>query len=90
MKIIKYNLIEKINIGTEEEPIIEKRKGAGVEITCTEDVLESNLELARREAFEEPIVENDGVEETYQPTIEERLAALEAAQLEMLGVIVDG
>lgn len=75
MKIIKYNLIEKINIGTEEEPIIEKTKGAGVEITCTEDVLESNLELARREAFEEPIVEDDGVEKIPIPTQLDRIEA---------------
>ena len=87
MKKIKYNLIEEVIIGKEEEPItsteeepvtggeepivgtgeepvtgteepiIEKRKGLPVEITCSEDVLESNLEMARKEAFEEPIVE---------------------------------
>lgn len=35
-------------------------------------------------------IEDDGQPEVYTPTTEERLAALEAAQLEMLGVIVDG
>ena len=86
MKIIKYNLIEEVNIGTEEEPIIEKRKGAPVEIPCTEDILESNLAMARMEAFEEPIVEDDGVEEIYQPSDKERIEALEMALLEMMGV----
>lgn len=86
MKIIKYNLVKDVNVGTEEEPIIEKRKGTPVEIPCTEDVLESNLEMARREAFEEPIVEDDGQVETYQPTESERLDALESAMLEMMGV----
>lgn len=86
MKIIKYNLIEEVNIGTEEEPIIEKRKGLPVEIPCTEDVLVSNLAMARMEAFEEPIVEDNGVEEIYQPSDKERIEALEAALLEMMGV----
>ena len=89
-KIIKYNLVEEVNIGTEEEPIIERRKGAGVEIPCTEDVLESNLAMARKEAYEEPIVEPSNEPETYQPTEAERLDALEQAMLEMMGVSVDG
>ena len=76
-KIIKYNLIEEVNIGTEEEPIIEKRKGAPVEIPCTEDVLESNLAMARKEAFEEPKVEDDGQpDHVSEPTTDEILNAL--------------
>lgn len=90
MKIVKYNLAEEVNIGTAEEPKIERRKGAAVAIECTADTLDANLAIARAEAFEEPIVEDDGQPEIYQPTTEERLAALEAAQLEMLGVMVDG
>lgn len=69
MKIIKYNLVKDINVGTEEEPIIERRKGSAVEIPCTEDVLESNLSMARKEAYEEPIVEDDGQPEPIaEPT----------------------
>ena len=75
MKIIKYNLVEEVNIGTEEEPIIEKRKGAPVEIPCTEDVLESNLAMARKEAFEEPIVEPCELPDP-EPTTDEILNAL--------------
>lgn len=89
-KIIKYNLIEEVNVGTEEEPIIERRKGSPVEIPCTADNLESNLAMARKEAFEEPIVEPSDEPEIYQPTESERLEALEAALLEMMGVNVDG
>ena len=90
MKIIKYNLTEKVNIGTEEEPIIERRKGALVEIPCTEDVLESNLAMARREAFEEPTVEPSDDPEIYQPTIQEQLDAQAAAIVELMGVIYNG
>ncbi len=90
MKTIKYNIAEEVNIGTAEEPKIERRKGAPVEIPCLDADLEYTLAIARKEAFEEPIVEDDGQPEIYQPTTEERLAALEAAQLDMLGVMVDG
>lgn len=86
MKIIKYNLIEEVNIGTEEEPIIEKRKGLPVEIPCRPENLEANLAIAQKEAFEEPEVTDDGQPEVYQPTESERLEALEQAMLEMMGV----
>ena len=77
MKIIKYNLAEEVNIGTEEKPIIERRKGAPVEIPCTEDVLESNLAMARNEAYEEPIVEDDGQPDPVpEPSADEILNAL--------------
>lgn len=90
MKIIKYNLFEEINIGTEEEPIIEKRKGAPVEIHCNEDVLEANEAIAKAEAYNgEPTIEDDGQEETYQPTIQEQLDAQAAAILELMGVNAD-
>ena len=59
----------------EEEPIIEKRKGLSVEITCAEDVLESNLAMARKEAFEEPIVEPCGLPDP-EPSNDEILDAL--------------
>lgn len=90
MKIIKYDLLNEINVGTIDNPIIEKHKGLPVTISCTSDTLEQTLAIARKEAYEEPIVEDDGQVEVYQPTTEERLSALEAAQLEMLGVKLDG
>ena len=89
-KIIKYNLVEEVNVGTEEEPIIGRRKGALVEIPCTEDVLESNLAMARKEAFEEPTVEPSDEPEIYQPTVQEQLDAQAAAILELMGVIDNG
>ena len=77
-KIIKYNLIEEVNIGTEEEPIIEKRKGAPVEIPCeTEEIFQANLAIARKEAYAEPEVEDDGQPEPEpEPTTDEILNAL--------------
>ena len=51
---------------------------------------ESNLEIIKAIAFEEPVVVPCEEPEVYQPTESERLAALEAAMLEMMGVSVDG
>lgn len=85
MKWIKYNFCTKVNHGTEENP-------------QWEDVLnlvmigysEANEEIAKREAYNgEYTIEDDGQEEVYKPTAEERLAVLEAAMLEMIGVSID-
>lgn len=81
MKIIKYNMIAEVevNVGTEDEPIyeIQKQKGTPVEIRCGADALESNLAVARAEAYEEPIVENDGQPDPVpEPTTDEILNAL--------------
>lgn len=59
MKIIKYKFLScRINHGTEENPkyedvILDK------EIRCAEAYLESNLEAAKKEAYSEPIIEDD-------------------------------
>lgn len=82
MKWIKYNFCTKVNRGTEENP-------------QWEDVLnpvmmgysEANEEIAKAEAYSgEYTIEDDGQPEVYQPTESERLEALEAALLEMMGV----
>lgn len=60
MKIIKYKLCTRVNHGTEENPewvdILNDK-----EIRCTADKLESNEEIAKREAYngEYAIVEED-------------------------------
>lgn len=87
MKLIKYNLIKHVNIGTEEEPKIVSQKGSEVVIRCRVESLESNLEIARKEAFEEPTIEDDGLEENYQPTIQEQLDAQALAIMELAEVI---
>ena len=52
---------------------------------------EKNEEIAKQEAHNgEYTIVDDGVEEVYEPTAEDRLAALESAMLEMLGVGTDG
>lgn len=86
MKNFKYKICNRANIGTKENPnwvesFVEKM------IPATE----ANEAIAKAEAYNgEYTIEDDGQPEVYQPTTEERLAALEAVQLEMLGVIVDG
>lgn len=90
MKIIKYNLVEEVNTGTETEPIIERRKGAPVEIPCSAENLESNLAMARKEAYEELTIEDDGQPEVYQPTIQEQLDAQAAAIMELAEVMYGG
>ena len=82
MKIIKYKILShQINKGTEENPeyedVLEDK-----EIRCAEAYLESNLEAAKKEAYSEPTIEDDGQPEA-QPTDAERIADLEEA-LEML------
>lgn len=90
MKIIKYKLCTHVNHGTEETPEWVDTLN-GKEIRCTADKLEANEEIAKREAYNgEYTVEDDGAEESSVPTSEERLAALEAAMLEMMGVSADG
>ena len=79
MKIIKYNLCTNVNYGT-EEPVFEETLSA-----VTMPWSEANEEIAKKEAYKgEYTIEDDGVEKTYEPTAEERLAALEAAMLEMI------
>ena len=68
MKIIKYNLIAKVNTGTEEAPVWEERKGP----ECSMPYSEANLALAEAEAFGEVTVEDDGQPEpTQEPTQED-------------------
>lgn len=86
VKYYKYKICNHANIGAEDEP-----KWVESFFEKMIPVTESNEEIAKREAYNgEYTIEDDGQVETYQPTTEERLAALEAAQLEMLGVMVDG
>ena len=82
MKIIKYNLCTKVNRGSEEDPRYEDVL-TPVMMSWSED----NVAIAEMEAHEgEYTIEDDGVEEIYQPTESERLEALEAALLELMGV----
>lgn len=78
MKKIKY----KFNAGTKDNPSL-----ADVELSYSE----ANLLLAEAEAYGgEYAIEDDGVVEVAAPTQEERIAALEGAILELMGVTLDG
>ena len=63
MKIIKYQLMTEANRGTEENPVVEQ-EFYDVVITCTADNLESNVEIAKAEAYNgKYTIEDDGVPE---------------------------
>jgi hypothetical protein len=63
MKIIKYQIMTEVNYGTEETPVVEQ-VFQDVMITCTADNLESNVEIAKAEAYKgEYTIEDDGVPE---------------------------
>lgn len=84
MKTIKYSMCTKVNIGTDNEPNwVEKINPAQLPYS------EANAAIAQREAYNGEItIEDDG--KTVAPTSGERLAALEAAMLEVLGVNGNG
>lgn len=91
-KIIKYNLCTRVNHGTGEEPQIEETLST-VEIACkTQAVFDANYPIVEKEAVPGTItVEGEfDPEPVAEPTEKERLEALEAAMLEMLGVNANG
>ncbi len=81
MQVIRYNLIAKINTGTEGEPIWEESKGYAV----TMGYSERNLEIAKAEAWQGEVeIVDDGEPEPEETVSDsERIAELEEA-LEML------
>ena len=79
-KVIKYKFLScEVNHGTEENPDIEQiflEKSMGWN--------EANEEIAKREAYDGYVIEDDGYEEpSAKPSEEERISDLESA-LEML------
>lgn len=86
MKILKYELYTRVNLGTEEEPLWEESL-APVEM----DWNEANEEIAKREAHKgEYIIEDDGQPEPEaQPTEAERIAELEEALALLLSGVTE-
>lgn len=85
MKILKYNLCTIANHGAEEDPKIE-------EILSPVNMgwNEANEEIAKREARNgEYTIEDDGVEETHEPTDAERIAELEEALAMLLNEVTE-
>ena len=93
MKILKYNLCARIRV-TRIDPVTEKETEQLEEILSpvTMGWNEANEEIAKREAYngEYEIVDDGQEEPVAEPTEKERLEALEAAMLEMLGVNANG
>lgn len=73
-KIIKYKFLStEVNHGTEEAPDIQK-----MFLNVSMPWNEANEEIAKREAYNgEYTIEDDGVEETPTPTLENRVESLE-------------
>lgn len=79
MKIIKYQLLTEVNLGTEDEPNIHQTLSA-VEMPYTE----ANYQLALSEAYQGQVTVEDDDRPEPLPSAEARLAALEAAMLTMM------
>ena len=86
MKRIKWLFLSsEVNYGTEEAPDIRQHF-----IPKDFPYSEEAEEAARREAYDGYKIYDDGIEEPVKlPSDKERLEALEAAMLEMLGVIAE-
>lgn len=79
MKKIHYQLCNRVNIGTEEAPVWHE--------SFVEKIIphsEANMEIAKKEAYGKPTIEDDGQPDPeVKPTDAERIAELEEA-LDML------
>ena len=85
MKILKYNLCTHVNRGTEEEPQIEE-----ILSPVTMGWNEINEEIAKQEAHNgEYTIEDNGEEETHEPTDAERIAELEEALAMLLSGVTE-
>lgn len=62
MKVIKYQISNSFNAGTEEEPVL-KETLFPKEIICSDDMLAANEEIAKREAHNGEYTIEDVVEE---------------------------
>lgn len=89
MKILKYNLCTRVNHGTEEAPQMDE-----ILSPVTMGWNEANEEIAKKEAHNgEYTIEDDGTEETSEPTLDNRVRALEENSAEMseaLDMILSG
>lgn len=74
VKKIKYNLFQSLT-----------SDGAAITVPVEVAYTDNALEVAKIEAYNgEYTIEDDGIEERYEPTTEERLEVLESAILEMI------
>ena len=89
MKVIKYKIATKVNTGTVDDPVYIDLLSR-VEMPYSE----SNMIIAKKEAYNGDItVEDDGTEETFEPTLNDRVQTLEETSAEMseaLNMILSG
>lgn len=85
MKILKYQVCTKINLGTEDEP-----EWDDVLTSVEMGWNEANEEIAKREAYNgEYSIEDDGVEPEPTTTLETRVEMLEATTDDMILLMAD-
>jgi hypothetical protein len=59
-------------------------------LPCQIEYSAENLEIAKKEAVGEIVIEDDGEQEVYVPTNQERLEALESAIMDLAEVLTGG
>ena len=75
MKLLKYQLMTEVNLGTEEQPDIVQTFNA-VELRCQDDRLEANLSIAKSEAYNGEVTVEDIPDIETEPTTDNVLNAL--------------
>ena len=75
MKLLKYQLMTEVNLGTEEQPDIVQTFNA-VELRCQDDRLEANLSIAKSEAYNGEVTVEDIPDIETEPTTDDVLNAL--------------
>lgn len=70
MKELKYRLMTEVNVGSEEEPVIEQ-VFTNKSITCANERFEANLAVAKAEAYNGEVFVEDVVGEIVaHPTLD--------------------
>ena len=75
MKLLKYQLMTEVNLGTEEQPDIIQTFNA-VELRCQDDRLEANLSIAKSEAYNGEVTVEDIQDVETEQTADDVLNAL--------------
>lgn len=88
MKIIKYQMMTEVNIGTEEEPNIVQTFNA-CKIECADDVFESNYAIAEKEAYNGEIIVEEIPDPEPEPAGDDVWAELDAAYQEGVNAAYD-
>lgn len=85
MKYWKYEIVNRANIGTEENPVWNESFFEKM-IPCTE----TNEAIAKREAYNGIYtIEDDGIEEISEPTWQDRIEAQVTYNSMMLGTLIE-